>query len=109
MDKLDSKMHVKVFDIGGRFPVWKYGMEIIFKAKKLKGIVDGTLPCLKASAGATAKEIEDWTEKDEQAQMILYEALSLRALETKSTGNPNSAEDSNCYVEEIERNTSEED
>ena len=82
MNKSDSKTRVKVFDIGGRFPVWKYGMEIIFKAKKLKGIVDETLPCPTTSAGATAEEIEDWTEKDEQAQMILYEALSLRALET---------------------------
>jgi hypothetical protein len=65
MERMDTKTRVKVFDIRGRFPVWKYGMEIIFKAKKLKGIVDGSVPCPKASAGATAKEIEDWTDKDD--------------------------------------------
>jgi hypothetical protein len=77
-----EKTHVKVFDIGGRFPVWKYGMEILFKVKKLKGVVDGTETCPRLSTGATQKDIDDWVEKDEQAQMLLYEALSMRALET---------------------------
>jgi hypothetical protein len=77
-----DKTHLKVFDIGGRFPVWKYGMEILFRVKKLQGIVDGTIPCPKLASGATQAEIDEWTEKDDKARMLLYEALSLRALET---------------------------
>jgi hypothetical protein len=71
-----------VLDIGGRFPIWKYGMEILFKLKKLKGIVDGSIPCPKLASGATQEDIDAWMEKDEKAQMLLNEALSLRALET---------------------------
>lgn len=82
MDSKSEKTHVKVFDIGGRFPVWKYGMEIIFRVKKLKGIVDDSIPCPKQCNGATPHQINEWIEKDEQAQMILYEALSMRAMET---------------------------
>jgi hypothetical protein len=57
-------------------------MEILFKVKKLKGVVDGTEACPRLSTGTTQKDIDDWVEKDEQAQMLLYEALSMRALET---------------------------
>jgi hypothetical protein len=77
-----EKTHIKVFNIGGRFLVWKYGMEILFKVKKLKGIVDGSIPCPKLTSRATQEDIDAWVEKDEKAQMLLYEALSLRALET---------------------------
>jgi hypothetical protein len=53
-----EKIHIKVFDIGGRFPVWKYGMEILFKVKKLKGIVDGSIPCPKLVSGTTQEDMD---------------------------------------------------
>ena len=42
MDKTE-KIHVKMFD-GEGFTIWRYQMEIIFEAKEILEIVDGTLP-----------------------------------------------------------------
>jgi hypothetical protein len=67
-----GKSHLKVFNIGGKFPMWKYGMEIFFRVKKLQRIVDGTIPCPKLAN--IQPEIDEWTNKDNKARMLIYEA-----------------------------------
>jgi hypothetical protein len=60
MESKKSTIAAKVFDIRGRFLIWKYDMEILLKSKKLKEIVNGIVPYSKLGInGVTQKDIDD--------------------------------------------------
>ena len=68
---------VPKFVEGGNFTLWRYHIEIIFKAKELMEVVDGTLTL----NGLVGEQALQWRRKNVLARAILVGAVDERQLE----------------------------
>jgi isopropylmalate/homocitrate/citramalate synthase len=83
MEKSD-KINIKMFD-GHGFSIWKYHMEIIFKAKDVLHVVNGTEKRPTAAEPAAPTELEKerisaWQKKNSEARMLISKLITLKIL-----------------------------
>ena len=77
MEKNDSE-YVRIFD-GTKFLVWKFHMELCFSTKKVKPIVNGTLPRMDHDAPELEKA--SWVELDDLAKTMISSSVTTNILE----------------------------
>ena len=78
MERKDSE-YVRVFD-GTKFPVWKCHMELCFSSKKVKAIVNGTVP--RPDPDAPELERTSWAERDDLAKTMISSSVNMNILES---------------------------
>ena len=78
MERKDSE-YIRVFD-GIKFPVWKFHMELCFSTKKVKSIVNGTLPRLDPDAPELERAL--WAERDDLAKTMISSSITMHILES---------------------------
>ena len=78
MEKKDSE-YVRVFD-GTKFPVWKFHMELCFSTKKVKPLINGSLP--RPAPDAPELERTSWVERDDLAKTMIRSSVTTNVLET---------------------------
>ena len=78
MERKDSE-YIRVFD-GTKFHVWKFHMELCFSTKKVKSIVNGTLP--RPDPNAPELERASWAERDDLAKTKISSSVTMNILES---------------------------